>query len=42
MVGAVAEVIGACLDGRPAISRQRLVEHLTELVVDATRVSSAG
>ncbi|WP_158886900.1 TetR/AcrR family transcriptional regulator [Amycolatopsis anabasis] len=41
MVGALAEIGGAYLDGRLDVSRERLIEHLSGLVIAAASVSSA-
>ncbi|GAB3503160.1 TetR/AcrR family transcriptional regulator [Amycolatopsis cihanbeyliensis] len=41
MVGTLAEVGGAYLEGRLQVSRQRLIDHLSGIVVAAATVSSA-
>jgi AcrR family transcriptional regulator len=41
LVGALAEVGAAYLDGQLDVSRERLVDHLTELFVASANVSSA-
>jgi len=41
MVGALAEVGAAYLDGSLEVSRERLIDHLTELLVASTQVSTA-
>lgn len=42
LVGALAEVGAAYLDGQLDVSRERLIDHLTELFVASANVSSAG
>jgi AcrR family transcriptional regulator len=41
LVGALAEVTASYLDGQLDVSRERLIDHLTGLVVAAAQVSSA-
>lgn len=42
LVGALSEVGSAYLDGQLDVSRERLIDHLTELFVVSARVSTAG
>jgi AcrR family transcriptional regulator len=41
LVGALAEVGGAFLDGQLEVSKDRLIDHLTELLVASVHVSTA-
>jgi AcrR family transcriptional regulator len=41
LVGALSEVCAAYLDGAIEVSRERLIDHLTELLVASARVSTA-
>jgi AcrR family transcriptional regulator len=41
LVGALSEVVAAYLDNGLQVSRERLIDHLTELLVAATQVSTA-
>ncbi|MQA09739.1 MAG: TetR family transcriptional regulator [Pseudonocardiaceae bacterium] len=42
LIGMLVELGGAYLDGRLDVSRERLIEHLTELVIAAATVSSSA